>query len=295
MQKYRLKKQIKTPIGDRVLKAINVTVLVLAMLVVIIPLLNLLSFAFSSGEYNAQITFLPQGFTFDNFTYIFQESRFITSFGNSVIITLLITVFSNLFMSMAAYPLSKPDLPFRKGILTFFIITMLFSAGIVPTYLLLKMLGLYGTIWAVIILSINNIFNLLLYKNFFEGLPKEIEEAAQMDGVSNLQMFFKIVVPMSLPVFAACCFFTIVAAWNSYSGALMFIGESAAAQSQQPLAYYIYWLLNVGSTDISDTWWLINQTNVQSASIIISIIPILIIYPFIIKYIKSGITIGSVK
>lgn len=295
LRKKRLRKVIKTPKSDRVLKGLNIGFLAFFIILVIVPLLNLLAFAFSSGEYNSQVTFIPQGITLDNFAYILKQERFYTSFINSVIITAVVTILSNLFMALAAYPLSKPDLPFRKGILTFFIITMLFSAGIVPAFLLLKMLGLYGTIWAVIIISISNVFNLLLYKSFFEGLPKEIEEAAQMDGISNIQMFFKIVIPMSLPVFASCCFFTIVSTWNSYGGALMFIGESGAAESQQPLSYFIYWLLNVSSTDITDTWMLVNQTNVQSASIIISVIPILVIYPFVIKYIKSGITLGSVK
>ena len=172
---------------------------------------------------------------------------------------------------------------------------MLFSAGIVPSVLLLRGLGLYGTIWAVILISINNVFNMLLYKSFFEGLPKETIEAAEVDGTTNFQMFIKIVLPMSLPVFASCCFFTIVGTWNSYSGALMFIGTTSDKEAYWPLSLYIYNLLQTDPSNDPTSFLNMNLTNVQSASIVISVIPILIIYPFVIRYIKSGITLGSEK
>ena len=294
LKKKRLKKIIKKPIGDQVLDVLNIAFLIFFCLLIIIPLLNLIAFAFSTGTSNSKVTFLPVGFTFDMFNYVVHESSFWRSLLNSVIITLFVTVFSNLFMAMAAYPLSKQDFPFKNIILIFFVITMLFSAGIVPTVLLLRGLGLYGTIWAVIIISINNVFNLLLYKSFFEGLPKETIEAAEVDGVNNFQMFYKIVLPMSLPVFASCAFFSIVGTWNSYSGALMFIGTASDKEAFWPLSLYIYDLLQRDPSSDPSSFLSTNLVNVQSASIIISVIPILVIYPFVIRYIKSGITIGSV-
>ena len=234
--------------------------------------------------------------TIQYFEYVLtKDSLFWSSLGNSVMMTLVITITSNVLMAMAAYPLSKDDLPFKKGVLTFFVITMLFGAGIVPTYFMLNLLGLKNdtAIWGVILLSINNIFNMLLYKSFFEGLPRETIEAAQVDGVSNIQLFFRIIVPMALPVFASCCFFTIVGTWNSYSGALMFIGHNA--DTQWPLAYYIYNLLNTDTTSPGSVINANNLVNISSAAIIISVIPVLVIYPFVIKYIKSGITLGSEK
>ena len=233
-------------------------------------------------------------FTFKYFNYVLtQNESFASSLGNSLLMTLIITLSSNIFMAMAAYPLSKDDLPFKKIVLTFFVITMLFGAGIIPTLYMLTTLGVNGTIWGVILLSINNVFNMLLYKSFFENLPKETIEAAQVDGVSNIQLFFRIVVPMSLPVFASCCFFTIVGTWNAYSGAIMFIGYNK--ESQWPLAYFIYNLLNTKPTDPTAILNENSLVNISSAAIIISVIPILIIYPFVIKYIKSGITLGSEK
>lgn len=293
IRKTHLKKMIKKPMGDKVFHGFVYSFLVLFALLIIIPILNLIAFAFSNETKNAFVSFVPQGFTFEYFGYVmFEDPTFWTSLGNSVLITLIVTITSNVFMALAAYPLSKDDLPFKRVVLTFFVITMLFGAGIVPTLYMLQTLGVKGTIWSVILLSINNIFNMLLYKSFFEGLPKETIEAAQVDGVTNIQLFFRIVLPMSLPVFASCCFFTIVGTWNSYSGAQMFIGQNA--ETQWPLAYYISYLLSYepkAGGYINPN----NLVNISSAAIIISVIPILLIYPFVIKYIKSGITLGSEK
>lgn len=294
VRKRYLKKIIKKPLGDRVLLGFIYFFLLFFALLIIIPLLNLIAFAFSNEYSNAYVTFIPRDFTFKYFSYVLTENdTFLSSLGNSILMTFIITITSNVFMAMAAYPLSKEDLPFKKIVLTFFVITMLFGAGIIPTLYMLTTLGVNGTIWAVILLSINNVFNMLLYKSFFENLPKETIEAAQVDGVSNIQLFFRIVVPMSLPVFASCCFFTIVGTWNAYSGAIMFIGYSH--ETQWPLAYFIYNLLNTNPTDPGAVLNENSLVNISSAAIIISVIPILIIYPFIIKYIKSGITLGSEK
>ncbi len=296
LRKTYLKKIIKKSTGERIFLGFVYAFLIFLTLLVVVPLMNLIAFAFSNENANAFVTFLPQQPTLNYFKYVVTEDPlFWSSLGNSVLMTVVITLSSNIFMAMAAYPLSKDDLPFKKGVLTFFVITMLFGAGIIPTYFMLNTLQLKdnAALWGIIILSINNIFNMLLYKSFFEGLPRETIEAAQVDGVSNIQLFFRIIVPMALPVFASCCFFTIVGTWNSYSGALMFIGQNN--DTQWPLAYYIYNLLQ---TDTSSPGSVINSNNlinISAAAIIISVIPILIIYPFVIKYIKSGITLGSEK
>ena len=176
----------------------------------------------------------------------------------------------------------------------FFIITMLFSAGVVPIYLLMRSFKLLNNIWSIILISISNVTNLLFFKTFFENLPSEIQEAAIIDGATQLQMFFRIIVPMALPVFGSCCFFTIVGMWNGYGAALIFINSEAT--DAMPLAYYLYIsLTNNSAATMYDDFLRNYQANIQAASMLISIIPILIIYPYVIKYIKSGATIGSVK
>ena len=173
---------------------------------------------------------------------------------------------------------------------------MLFSAGVVPIYLLMSSFKLTESIWGIILISLSNIFNLLLFKTTFEGVPKELEESAILDGATSLQMFFKVILPITLPTFASCCFFTLVGCINGYSSALLFIRSNRDAK---PMALIMYELLAVASNtqggDATSQFLIENYFSIQSAGIILSIIPILLVYPFIIRYIKTGVTIGSVK
>lgn len=277
--------------GDKTLDTLSLVFLIIGVILIMVPILNLIAKAFSNGNYNSQVTFAPVGFTFYSFGYVFKDSTFWKCFGNSVLETVVVTVASNVFMGAAGYCLSKPDFPFRNFLITFFVITMLFSAGIIPIYLLMSWMHLLNTIWSVILISINNVYNLLLYKTTFESVPKEIEESAQVDGCNSLQLFFRIMIPMIVPTVASCCFFSVVGCWNGYGAALMFITDNDNA----PLSLYIYRLLSNSATNTQDPVLLTNYQNIQAASIIISVIPILIIYPYIIRYIKSGLTLGSVK
>ncbi len=281
---------------DRILLVLNVVLLLLFCVVVLFPLLSFFSLGFSNSAFNSQVVLYPRGWTLWAYRYILmgeEATYFWRSFLNSVIITAVITIVSNLVEAMAAYPLSKADCPFRGGIMMYFIITMLFSAGVIPSYLLMYQLGLLNNIWSVILISISNVSNLLFFKTFFEGIPSDIEEAARLDGANELQMFFLIVVPMALPVIGSCCFFSIVGSWNSYGSAMLYI--NASATTQHPLAYYIYLLLSRLETVKNDPDVVAGIRNLQSAAMLLSIIPILCIYPYVIKYIKNGLTLGSVK
>jgi len=287
-------KESKLDIFIAVLSGIGI---VFMLILVIIPVLNYFSLAFNHFAFNNDVFITPVKWSWEPIAYVFTNenyTNFWKAFLNSVIITVVVTIFSNLFAAMAAYPLSKTDCPFRGVLLMYFIITMLFSAGIVPIYLLMSGMNLLNNIWSVILISISNVGNMLLFKSFFEGLSGEVEEAAIIDGANPLQLFFKIVCPLSLPVFGSCCFFTIVGMWNGYGAALLFINSSA--EEAMPLAYYLYIKMtsaNVATmydTELRD-WF----TNIEAASMLISIVPILLIYPYVIKYIKSGLTLGSSK
>ena len=284
--------KIKLSRADVTFDVIKWVFLVLCLVLVIFPILNVISLAFSKGQYNSEITFFPvwKGLTLDNFSWLFKNDNFLSAIKNSLLFTIVATVGSNILMAMAAYPLSKEDCPFRGPVMIFFIITMLFSAGIVPAFIWLRVLNLYNSIWSLIFLSLNNVFNMLLYKTNFEGIPAEIEEAAMMDGASSITLFFRIVIPMTLPIIASCVFFMIVSTWNSYGSAIIFITDT----KQMPLAQFLYRL--VASTEQSkDPYLITNTQNVNAATISVSVIPILCVYPFIMNYMKSGLTIGSVK
>lgn len=300
------KNKVKSPKADKVFNGINSVVMILLIVLVVIPLLYLIVSAFSDGSAQTQVIFLPKvvdeetgnirtGITLDHFKYIlfdYQDGIFIKSFKNTAVITVIVTLGSNILMALAAYPLSKANFPFKKPILIFFIITMLFSSGIVPIYLLMSSMKLVENIWGIIIISLSNVFNMLLFKTTFEGIPKELEESALIDGANSFQLFFKIIIPITLPTFASCCFFTLVGCINGYSTALLFIRTTHEAK---PMALIMFELLKIAGKTQTDPYLISNLFNIQSAGIILTVIPILVIYPYIIKYIKSGITLGSVK
>ena len=296
LKKLHRKNKIKEPVVDRIIHVASLTLLLTFVIIIILPLLNYFSLAFNNYAFNNKIILWPRKFDLAPMKYVFSNNSkaFWHSFGNSVIITVIVTIVSNLVEAMAAYPLSKKDCPFRSVILMFFIITMLFSAGVVPIYLLMRSFNLLNTIWSIILISISNVTNLLFFKTFFENVSPEIQEAAIIDGAGPLQLFFKIMVPMALPVFGSCCFFTIVGMWNGYGAALLFINSSAT--DAMPLAYYLYISLTQNSAATMYDDFLRNYLpNIQAASMLISIIPIILIYPYVIKYIKSGASLGSVK
>ncbi len=280
------------------LNILNIVLLSAMVIVVLFPLLNYFSLAFNDGNFNIDVVLFPVHPSFEAFDYVLAgeiSKHFWRSFGNSVIITAAVTIMSNLVEAMAAYPLSKRDCPFRGTIMMYFIITMLFSAGIIPIYLVMHTFGLLNNIWSIILVSVSNVTHLLYFKTFFEGIPTDIEEAARLDGASDIALFFRIVVPMSLPIIGSCCFFSIVGTWNSYGTAMLFISGSAAGQDAQPLSYYIYLLLQRSALNKDNPWLVMNQRNVEAAAMVMSIIPILLLYPYVVRYIRSGLAIGSVK
>lgn len=299
------KNKLKLPLSDKIFNVINAVFMILLVLLIVIPLLYLLANAFSDGAAKHAVVFLPKiidaegniktGMTLRYFRYIifeYDDGIFINSLKNTAVITIVVTLGSNLLMALAAYPLSKSDCPFKKPIMIFFLITMLFSAGVLPIYLLMSTMKLTENILGIILISLSNVFNLLLFKTTFEGIPKELEESALIDGANSLQLFFKIIIPITLPTFASCCFFTLVGCINGYSSALLFIRTNVEAK---PMALIMYELLAVASSDQADQFMTNNYFSIQSAGIILSVIPILLIYPYIIQYIKTGITLGSVK
>ena len=288
----RTKMKIKSVRSDIVFDVIKWIALILCVIFVVFPILNVISLSIVDGVYNTQVVFFPvwEGLTLQQFEWVLTNANFLAALKNSILYTVVATIGSNVLMAMTAYPLSKEDCPFKGPVMIFFIITMLFSAGIVPTFVWLRTLNLYNNIWCLILLSLNNVFNMLLYKTNFEGIPSEIEEAAMIDGASSLTLFYRIVIPMTLPVIASCVFFMIVSTWNSYGSAILFISDT----DQMPLAQFLYRLVTA-TEQSQDNYLVLNSENINAATIIISVIPILCVHPFIMNCMKSGLTIGSVK
>lgn len=269
---------------------INTVILILTAFICILPFFNVLATALSTAGHD--INFLPKGFTWYNFQYIFTDVGFWRALGVSIMVTVGGTVLSVLTMYAAAYALSKPDFPFRRGIMIFFIITMVFSAGMVPNYILVRTLGLTESPWALILPSVVQVYNLILIKSYLEGVPKELEESAKIDGANSLQTMFKVMIPVSMPCVASVSMFTAVSFWNNYTSALLYLGTE---EKWYPLSLYILNYIQSAPDVLNQTAETIQKANIESAMVIVSILPILLAYPFVLKFFTKGVTVGSVK
>lgn len=276
---------------DPVFHTVNCILLWIVAIISIVPFFNIISKALSTQ--GKPVMFLPQGFTWFNMDYIFSNGDYFRAFGMSVIITLIGTVLSVGFMFMAAYPLSKKDLPFRKGIMLFFMVIMLFSGGMVPNYFVMKMYGLYDTPFSLVFPSVVQVYNLILLKNNLEGIPAEIEESATIDGANNGTILVKILLPLAVPSIASVALFTAVTYWNNYTNAMIYIFEN---DKFYPLAYYIQKFITEGTFDpILESQLNTQKAYIDAAMIVMSILPIVCVYPFVLKFFVSGLTVGSVK
>lgn len=275
---------------DVVFHFVNYILLAIIALACLVPFFNVIAKAFS--EYGKTVVFWPQDFTWYNMQQVFTDVAYFRAFGISVLVMVLGTVLSVGIMFMAAYPLSKKDLPFRKGIMIFFMVVMLFSGGIVPNFFVMKMLGLLNNVAALILPSIVQVYNMILLKNNLEGIPAEIEESARIDGASNGRILVSILLPISLPSIASVALFTAVSYWNNYFSALIYL---TSAENLYPLAMYILNRINSVPDVLGDPILFRQKTYIDSAMIIISILPIVCVYPFVLKFFVSGLTVGSVK
>ncbi|MCI8601998.1 MAG: carbohydrate ABC transporter permease [Oscillospiraceae bacterium] len=284
-----------------VFDVINITAMVLIGLIMLLPILNLASKAFSSEGHviAGNVLFWPKEFQLDTVKYVLATPEFGNAFLVTVTITICGTAAAMLLTVLAAYPLSKPYLKGRKFFLYIFVFIMLFSAGMVPNYILYRSLHLTNTLFALMFPGMLSSFNLFLIKNYFESLPEVIEEAARIDGASNSRIFFSVVLPMSLPVLATVTLFYAVGYWSSYFSGVMYITDAKL----KPLQQYMFDLITEATSlqDASGSYGDIDKAmnvsgeNVRAATIVVSTIPILCVYPFLQKYFVKGITIGSVK
>lgn len=238
---------------------------------------------------------IPRGFTFDAYRYIFSTSVFMRSMGVSVYITVVGTLISLLFTSLMAYSLADKSLPGRNFFILMVVFTMLFGGGMIPTYFVVRSTGMLNSIWSLIIPSAISAFNLIVLKNFFQGLPEELKESARIDGCHELGIAFRIVLPLSLPAMASFGLFYAVGRWNTYLNALLYIQDSEKWPIQVLLRQVIYSVSSMGDSGDFQEQKIAISSSVKNAVIIVSTVPILSIYPFLQKYFAKGVLVGSVK
>lgn len=273
-----------------IFNVVNYIILAILALICFVPFLNLIAKSFST--YGTVVSLLPVKITGDNVGYIFAQVGFYRSLLVSVLVTVAGTVLSVGIMFMAAYPLSKKDLPFRQGFMIFFTVVMLFSGGIIPNFVVMKLFGLLNTPFALIIPSIVQVYNMILLKSNLEAIPGEIEESAYIDGASHGRILVSILLPISLPSIASVSLFTAVTYWNNYFNALLYL---PVAKEMWPLALYILESVNAPINQVNPTFKDFAKDNINSAMILVSILPIVCVYPFVLKFFVGGLTVGSVK
>ncbi|WP_127579302.1 carbohydrate ABC transporter permease [Paenibacillus koleovorans] len=245
---------------------------------------------------NGGFVVIPEKTTLEAYKFIFSSNRVPNALKITIIVTSVGTFLNIMVTMLLAYPLSKKFLPGRNYVLMGIVFTMLFSGGLIPLYLVVRATHMLNTIWALIIPGLVSSFNMLIMKTYFENLPAEIEEAAKVDGCSDMQTLLRIVLPLSMPIIATLGLFYGVGHWNAYFAGVMYLTDKDMMPIQVVLRNMIIspsvsQELNVTSQDMQQ----LPPETVKMATVVVAIIPILIIYPFLQKYFVKGMLIGSIK
>lgn len=285
---------------EKIFDVIVYLIMALVCVIVIVPLLFVLANSLSDPEYVyfGEVGLIPRGFTFSTYEKVLTYNNFqiVTGFWNSVKYTVLGTAISIILTFFAAYPLSRKDLKGRGFFMTLFIITMFFNGGLIPTFIIVRGLGLYNTAFGFILPGALSVYNMIIVRTYMmTGVPWEVQEAAMIDGASSFWLFFRIVLPLCTPILAIMLLFYGVGYWNSYYNALIYLQDSAKAPIQMVLKSLFDQSQSsgVGGSDIVEQAKL--TAAMQFTVIVVAMLPIVVIYPFLQKYFEKGMMIGSLK
>ena len=290
--------------GSKISRIINLSLIIVLCLTIIIPFMHILALSFNSGV-DAQrggVTLFPRVFSMDNYLEVFKQDNLLNGLFISIFRTVTGTILGVSLMSMAAYALTIKTLPGRKFISFFIFFTMLFNGGIVPSYIMwTKFFHIKNTIWALIIPNyLVSAFNVILVKNYYQNsVPDSLIEAAQLDGASELKIFFKVMLPLAVPTVATISLFTGICYWNDWTNGLYYISNEKLYSIQQLLMKIMN---NIQAMRSSSNAALIGTgaidlpgTSIRMAMAVIGILPIMLIYPFVQKYLVKGVVVGAVK
>ncbi len=280
----------------------NAAFMVLMAIVTIFPFYYVLIISLSdyASVHRQLIYIFPTNITFESYKVVFEDGTITRAFFVSVFVTVVGTVYSMVITALAAYTLSKKNIPFNKLIFAIIIIPMFFSGGLIPYYLTIKAVGLMNNILVLIIPSAITTFYLILMKNSFDDVPPSIEESAKIDGANDFTVFFKIVLPTSGPVIATIALFYAVDKWNAYYEAMLFLSRNRKLLPLQAVLRDIVQNFNmfiaggIGAA-IAQQNQVVYQRSLQMAVIVVATVPILCVYPFLQKHFTKGIMLGAVK
>lgn len=285
---------------DRQILWLNRVIVTFLVVITIVPLIYVLvaSFMDPATLINKGISFNPKDWTIQGYQRVFADDSILRGFVNSLFYSFSFSLLTVFITMITAYPLSRPNFAGKKIIMTFFVITMFVGGGLIPTYLLVKNLGMLDSVWAIIIPGAINVWNIILARTYFSALPKELSEAATIDGANDLQILFKVMLPLAKPIMFVLFLYAFVGQWNSYFDAMIYIKDP----DLQPLQLVLRNILiqNQPSQDMVGANTAMAEMKqiaelIKYATIVISSLPLIIMYPFFQKYFDKGVLVGSVK
>ena len=294
------KSRVNDAFSDKVFNVFNFIFASLIFIIVLYPLVYVVSSSFSdpAAVISGQVRLLPVGFSLDGYRAVFRHSQIVTGFLNSMWYMVVGTSVNIIFTILAAYPLSRKDFVDRNKIMMYFAFTMLFSGGMIPTFLLVRSLGLIDTRWAMILPNAFGIFNVVVVRTFFQNtIPDELLESAQMDGCRDFTFVRKVVIPLSGPIIAVQVLFYAIGHWNAFFGALLYLRSPNLFPLQIILRNIL--LLNQlddGMLDLADAAqreWL--AALLRYSLIVVSSLPFMLLYPFVQKFFVKGMLVGAIK
>jgi putative aldouronate transport system permease protein len=298
------KRRYRMSLGDRIFEIVNYTLLILLVIVTLYPMLNTLAVSFNDATDSLRggIYLWPRKWTLENYKFVFQEANILNAALISVLRTVIGTVLSVFCSAMVAYTISRPEYVLRKFVTIAFVLTMYFNGGLIPTYLLMRDLGLIGTFWIYIWPGLIGVFNLIVIRSFIESLPANLLESAKIDGAGDFRTFFHIVLPLCTPVLATVSLFTGVWQWNSWFDVFLY---NSSKENLSTLQYELQKVLQFSSASIQRVdfqaaaaqggFQKVTPYAIRATMMIVVSVPVIIVYPFLQKYFVKGMLVGGVK
>ncbi|WP_033403906.1 carbohydrate ABC transporter permease [Paenibacillus fonticola] len=290
--------------SDKMFDICNIIMMICLMIVTLYPFINMIAVSFNDANdaIRGGIYIWPRVWTLENYRYIFGEASIYHSTAISALRTIIGTVISVLCTAMLAYTIGRQDYVLRKFVTMFFVFTMYFSGGLIPVYLLIRNLDLINSFWVYIIPGVIGVFNMIVIRSFIEGLPEGILESARIDGAGEFTTFVRIVLPLTIPALATVSLFVAVAQWNSWFDVFLYNSSNLKLSTLQ---YELMKILQTSTTsstqsagDVyaqSGNITIVTPTSIRATMTIIASVPILVVYPFLQKFIVQGMTVGGVK
>ncbi len=291
--------RIRRSTGSKVFDVCNAIFMLLFLLATLYPFWYVVIVSLSDGKavLSGRVGLWPVNITLDTYKVVLRDSSITTGFKNTVFYTVLGTLINLVCTSMCAYPLSRPDLRGKKQVMGFIVFTMFFSGGMIPGYLVMNQMGLIDTIWAMVLPGAISTYNMIVMRTFFMGIPESLHESACLDGANDWQVLVRIVLPLSKPIMATMLLFYAVGHWNSYMNALLYLNSKPLFPLQSILRNMVVeGQLSEAQTQVGGgSSFTVIETTMKYATIVVSTLPILMIYPFVQKYFVKGVMIGSLK